>query len=137
MIDLEDYIKNGLHEAGCPSWLKVRELDVLMCIVPGPLGMGMTYRQCAEFLGIHRDTVWRCCNRIKERFPEAWERVQSIRRVMSRHQRALKGPRSFDGLTASIGEEGLHDISHGTRRPDRRDKYIDEEDNLITRSADD
>jgi alkylated DNA nucleotide flippase Atl1 len=86
----EDYIKAGLHQAGCPTWLRPRELDVLMCVVPGPLGLGMSYAQTAELLDISKRTVTRTTQRIKIKYPSAWERVQIMRRTMLRHQKTLR-----------------------------------------------
>lgn len=118
MVNLEEYIKNGMHRAGCPSWLKVRELDVLMCITPGPLGLGMSYKQASDFLSIGLSTVKRAAWAIRDRFPEAWSRLQGMRRCMERQRVGLHSPRSMDGLLASMGHEGLsHILADSSQQP--------------------
>jgi DNA-binding CsgD family transcriptional regulator len=86
----EEYIQAGLHRASCPTWLKPRELDVLMCIVPGPLGLGMSYAQAAKLLNISKKTVTRTTQRLRMRFPSAWNVVQGMRRCMTRQARTIR-----------------------------------------------
>ena len=101
-FDLKDYIRNHEHHAGKPSFLSFRELDVLMCIVPGPLGLGMDNRTAGRFLKINRKTVWRILKGLEEKFPAAFEKIDSMWDTMNRQRHGLKCVRSFEGLMGGM-----------------------------------
>lgn len=101
MIDLEKYIKENRHREGCPSWLPVRWLDVLMRITPGPLGLGMTNITAAQHMNVDRTTVYRICKQLHQTYPTAWSRLMSMRRVMNRHRKLLHRSRRGGGLRAN------------------------------------
>jgi len=106
-MNLDEYIESKLYRLGCPSWLALRELDVLMRIVPGPLGLGMSTKMTAISLGVAESTIWRINKGLAEKFPTAWERVQSMRGVMNRQRHGLKYPHTLDrgiGRTAVENE---------------------------------
>jgi hypothetical protein len=92
-----------------PSWLTQHQIDVLMCIVPGPIGRGLTQRETARYLNVSVKAIEGTLSRFKERFPDAWERVESMRRAASRHRKKLSSPASFDLLSSydEIGPEGF------------------------------
>jgi len=108
-FDLEEYINRKAYRINCPPWLTIRELDVLMRIVPGPLGLGMSQKGVADSLGIWPETVSRICKRLWAKFPVAHERYLSMCRVMNRQRHGLRSNRSFDGLISAIGDGGLYD----------------------------
>jgi hypothetical protein len=110
----EEYMKSDTHRANlavhCPDFLKRNTLRVLLCYVPGPLGLGLNQRRAGEFLGLHFVTVCRILADFKDRFPSAWESIQSMRRVMERQRLGLINPISLDRLIRSMGEEGVQNI---------------------------
>jgi FixJ family two-component response regulator len=97
-----------------PHWITKRQMDVLMRIVPGPLGQGMTNQQAADDLGIGLRTVERVCTELRNKFPKAWAKVQVMRRAMQRDRKNLKCSRSTEGMIAHTGFEGLSDLAKET-----------------------
>jgi hypothetical protein len=116
-FDLEKYIKNKRHHAGCPSFLSFRELDILMCITPGPLGLGMDNMKTGRLLKINRKTVYRILKGLKKKFPVAMDRLASMRNTMNRQRRGLIDVRSFENMVVREEKyafiEELEDCSPG------------------------
>jgi len=82
-------------------------IDTLMCLTPGPLGKGMTQRQAAKHLDVSTKAIEGTIRRFRERFPDAYERYESIRRAAARHRSALSSPLSFDSMAHRLGEDIL------------------------------
>lgn len=92
-----------------PSWMTQGQLDLLMLIVPGPLGSGMKVVDAAKKLGITHEAATQRLGRFAKRFPVAWERVEAMRNTMQRqglttHKRPRgKGMQSFEELQENFG----------------------------------
>ena len=61
-----------------------QQLDVLLLMCPGPIGLGMTEKMAGAILGItDRGVRYRLAS-FKKRFPSAYAEFQSMRRSMFR-----------------------------------------------------
>lgn len=98
-----------------PVWMTQGQMDLLMLIVPGPLGRGMKVVNAAKILGVSEGAARMKLKRFKHRFPEAWDRIEGIRNTMKTHGRTSRqgkvgGVKSFDCLVADSGEAALNDM---------------------------
>jgi transposase len=73
-----------------PAWLTKNQLDILMCICPGPIGHGLTIGETSKRLDISVSSIDNTLKRFKTRFPEAWENLQSMRRAAQRQSKYLR-----------------------------------------------
>lgn len=83
-----------------PLWMTDKQLRLLMLIVPGPIGSGMTVSAAARHLHIEVASAFRRLQKFKMRFPVAWNRVVGMLRTMSRHRLSMRedAPEDCDGI---------------------------------------
>jgi len=97
-----------------------KQSKALYLIAPGPLGMGLKYREAAEELGISKASFAEelgiskasFIDRIrsfKNKFPRAWENFLSIRDVSRRHRINIQKPLSLGVECRGLSEEDIVD----------------------------
>lgn len=114
----EDYEIEYAPSFKRPSWMTQGQVDLLMLILPGPLGEGMKIKEAAQTLGVSEDAARMKLKRFKLRFPEAWDRIESMRNTMMTHRKAsregkIDGIKSFDSLLRLHGEGTLYEMIKG------------------------
>lgn len=95
-----------------PVWMTDRQLELLMLIVPGPLGFGMSVTTAAKKIGISKRAGFLRLQKFKMRFPSAWKKIIRMMTVMSRQRKALQNESpdgfsnlfSFDSFVAKHGQ---------------------------------
>lgn len=86
-----------------PDWITQHQIDVLRCVTPGPLGLGLTITETAKKLGVTTRAIDANIARFKETYPQAWERVASMKRAAARQGRTLRAMSSLDSMFDDYG----------------------------------
>jgi len=86
-----------------------KQSKALYLIAPGPLGMGLKYREAAEELGISKASFIDRIRSFKNKFPRAWENFLSIRDVSRRHRINIQKPLSLGVECRGLSEEDIVD----------------------------
>ena len=84
-----------------------RILELLTLITPGPLGQGLTQKEAAHRLQITEKTVFNRLKAFEKKFPEAYERFISIKKLSRETRDFLHNTWSLKDLE---GEEKHFDI---------------------------
>ena len=114
--DVEDIVYERTPEFQKPMWMTQGQLDLLMLVVPGPLGKGMKIIDAARELNISVDAAKMKLRRFKTRFPEAWDRIEGMRSSMRRQYgsagklKSLGGVKSLESLIDNHGMGAVEDM---------------------------
>jgi hypothetical protein len=110
-FDLVAYVQCNRHRQGLPYLtISVRELDVLMRYVPGPLGLGMDVKAIAKDMHCNRKTVQRILSQLRDKLPDEMDQIETMRKVMFRQGGNMyQQMRSLEGLTNDVGCEGVYE----------------------------
>jgi len=76
---------------------KVKKIytDVLIRLLPGPLGKGQTIAQAAKDLAISQSAVKYRLKAFKTKYPEAWEEFKRIKSKATRERYGLRWKRNY------------------------------------------
>lgn len=113
-FDLTGYTQCNRHRQGLPFLgITVRQLDVLMRYLPGPLGLGMEVTMIARDMRCDRRTVQRVLSELRDKCPEDMEKVKSMRNVLVRQRYNLHEQMiSLDSLDAAFyADENYEDCN--------------------------
>lgn len=67
-----------------------KQLDVLLYLMPGPIGAGLTYRQTMAVLNISHTSLFDRLRNFKRWHPVAYQNFKDIRRLMFRQHKGLR-----------------------------------------------